>query len=86
VRLSHDPAKTHASFDDPDLVSRAGMIPVMALAGRAGCLAGGSGAKALRMSSADIASGVCTLAMRVRSRKTFRGPPHRGALQSISQC
>jgi Transposase DDE domain group 1 len=36
VRLSHDPLKAHASFDDPDLVSRAGLIPVMALAGRCG--------------------------------------------------
>jgi hypothetical protein len=36
VRLSHDPAKTHASFDDPNLVSRAGLVPVMALAGRCG--------------------------------------------------
>jgi hypothetical protein len=36
VRLSHDPAKTHASFDDPNLVSRAGLIPLMALAGRCG--------------------------------------------------
>jgi len=36
VRLSHDPAKTHASFDDPNLVSRAGLVPVMALAQRCG--------------------------------------------------
>jgi hypothetical protein len=36
VRLSHDPAKTYASFDDPDLVSRAGLVPVMALAQRCG--------------------------------------------------
>ena len=36
MRLSHDPAKTHASFDDPDLVSRAGLVPVMALAQRCG--------------------------------------------------
>jgi hypothetical protein len=36
VRLSHDLAKTHASFDDPDLVSRAGLVPVMALAQQAG--------------------------------------------------
>ena len=36
MRLSHDPPKTHASFDDPNLVSRAGLIPVMALAGRCG--------------------------------------------------
>ena len=35
VRLSHDPLKTHASFDDPNLVSRAGLVPVMALAERA---------------------------------------------------
>jgi DDE family transposase len=36
VRLLHDLAKTHASFDDPHLVSRAGLVPVMALAQRAG--------------------------------------------------
>jgi Transposase DDE domain group 1 len=43
VRLLHDLAKTHASFDDPHLVSRAGLVPVMALAQRAGlgALAGG---------------------------------------------
>jgi hypothetical protein len=35
----HDLAKIHASFDDPDLVSRAGLVPVMALAGRAGLAA-----------------------------------------------
>jgi hypothetical protein len=36
VRLRHSLARTHASFDDPDLVSRAGLVPVMALAKRAG--------------------------------------------------
>jgi Transposase DDE domain group 1 len=36
VRLLHALARTHASFDDPDLVSRAGLVPVMALAQRAG--------------------------------------------------
>jgi len=36
VRLLHELAKTHASFDDPNLVSRAGLVPVMALAERAG--------------------------------------------------
>jgi hypothetical protein len=36
VRLLHGLAKIHASFDDPDLVSRAGLVPVMALAQRAG--------------------------------------------------
>ena len=30
------PPKTHASFDDPNLVSRAGLVPVMALAQRCG--------------------------------------------------
>jgi hypothetical protein len=34
--LLHDLAKIHASFDDPNLVSRAGLVPVMALAQRAG--------------------------------------------------
>ena len=36
MRLFHSPAKTHASFDDPDLVSHARLVPVMALADRAG--------------------------------------------------
>jgi hypothetical protein len=36
VRLLHSLAKTHASFDDPNLVSQAGLVPVMALADRAG--------------------------------------------------
>jgi Transposase DDE domain group 1 len=36
VRLSHDLPKTHASFDDPNLVSRAGLVPLMALAENAG--------------------------------------------------
>jgi hypothetical protein len=39
MRLSHSPVRTHASFDDPDLVSRAGLVPVMALAGRCGLAA-----------------------------------------------
>jgi hypothetical protein len=36
VRLLHALARTHASFDDPNLVSRAGLVPVMTLAQRAG--------------------------------------------------
>jgi hypothetical protein len=36
VRLLHGLAKIHATFDDPDLVSRAGLVPVMALAQRVG--------------------------------------------------
>jgi hypothetical protein len=34
--LLHTLAKTCASFDDPNLVSQAGLVPVMALAERAG--------------------------------------------------
>jgi hypothetical protein len=34
--LLNDLAKTYASFDDPNLVSRAGLVPVMALAQRCG--------------------------------------------------
>jgi hypothetical protein len=34
--LFHSLARTHASFDDPNLVSHAGLVPVMALADRAG--------------------------------------------------
>jgi len=36
VRLLHGLAKMCATFDDPNLVSRAGLVPVMALAQRAG--------------------------------------------------
>ena len=36
MRLLHSLARTHASFDDPNLVSHAGLVPVMALAERAG--------------------------------------------------
>jgi Transposase DDE domain group 1 len=36
MRLLHDLAKTHAVFDDPNLVSRAGLVPLMALAQRCG--------------------------------------------------
>ena len=39
MRLSHDPLKTSARFDDLNLVSRAGLVPVMALAERAGLFA-----------------------------------------------
>jgi hypothetical protein len=36
VQLLHGLTRTHAAFDDPNLVSRAGLVPVMALAQRAG--------------------------------------------------
>jgi hypothetical protein len=36
VQLLHALARTSAEFDDPNLVSHAGLVPVMALAGRAG--------------------------------------------------
>jgi len=36
VQLLHELAKIHARFDDPHLVSHAGLVPVMALAQRAG--------------------------------------------------
>ena len=36
MRLSHTPARTSAVFDDPNLVSHGGLVPVMALAERAG--------------------------------------------------
>ena len=36
MRLLHGLAKIHATFDDPHLVSHAGLVPVMALAQRAG--------------------------------------------------
>ena len=36
MRLSHGLARTRAVFDDPNLVSHGGLLPVMALAERAG--------------------------------------------------
>ena len=36
MQLLHALARTRAEFDDPNLVSHAGLLPVMALAGRAG--------------------------------------------------
>jgi hypothetical protein len=39
MRLSHDPPKISGCFDDPNLVSRAGLVPVMGLAERAGLAA-----------------------------------------------
>ena len=36
MQLLHELAKIHATFDDPHLVSQAGLIPVMALAQQAG--------------------------------------------------
>jgi len=39
VRLLHSLSKIRATFDDPNLVSRAGLVPVMALAERAGLAA-----------------------------------------------
>lgn len=34
--LKHSATRTHAAFDDPNLVSRAGLVPVMRLAQRCG--------------------------------------------------
>ena len=45
MRLLHELAKIHATFDDPHLVSRAGLVPVMALAQRAGLGEPGRGAR-----------------------------------------
>ena len=39
MRLFHSPARTQASFDDPDLVSHAGLVPLLALAERCGLAA-----------------------------------------------
>jgi hypothetical protein len=47
VRLLHELAKIHARFDDPNLVSHTGLVPVMALAQRAGL--GGLAAEHVRI-------------------------------------
>jgi hypothetical protein len=43
MRLSHSPARTHASFDDRNLVSRADLVPVMAERSGAGWRAWSAG-------------------------------------------
>ena len=48
----HSLAKTHASFDDPNLVSRAGLVPVMALAGAPGLAGLVRGARPSRAANA----------------------------------
>ena len=50
MRLLHELAKTGATFDDPNLVSRAGLVPVMALTQRAGL--GGVAAEHVRIGHA----------------------------------
>ena len=47
MRVLHGLAKICATFDDPNLVSRAGLVPVMALAQRAGL--GGLAAEHVRI-------------------------------------
>ena len=37
MQLSHDPGVIDAVFDDPNLVSCAGLVPTLRLAERAGC-------------------------------------------------
>ncbi|WP_239310795.1 hypothetical protein [Frankia sp. Cj3] len=36
MRLLHAASRTHARFDDPDLLACAGLVPIMRLAERAG--------------------------------------------------
>jgi hypothetical protein len=36
MRLSHEPSRVSAVFDEPNLVSCAGLVPVLALARRVG--------------------------------------------------
>ena len=50
MRLLHGLAKIDVRFDDPHLVSQAGLVPVMALARRAGLgsLVGGMSGSAVR--------------------------------------
>jgi hypothetical protein len=37
MQLSHTRPVVSASFDEPNLVSTAGLVPLMGLAGKAGC-------------------------------------------------
>ena len=38
MQLSHTRPVVSATFDEPNLVSAAGLVPLMALAGRPGCV------------------------------------------------
>ncbi len=42
MQLSHSPGETSAVFDDPNLVSCAGLVPMVALAQRCGLAEPGS--------------------------------------------
>ena len=57
MRLLHDLARTHASFDDPNLVSHAGLVPLLALAQRCG-LAGLAGRRVRIGRPAGVNAGV----------------------------
>jgi hypothetical protein len=46
MQLSHTPAAIDASFDDPNLIGSAGLLPLVALAEAAGL--GGAGRRARR--------------------------------------
>jgi hypothetical protein len=50
VRVCHTAAAVSARFDEPNLVSCAGLVPVLRLAERAGCM---------RLPSRGSASGLC---------------------------
>jgi len=76
--LLHDLARTHASFDDPNLVSRAGLVPVMALAQRAGLA--GLVAEHVRISAK------CRGERRAEGRLPGRGDGRRGGQHRWHGC
>jgi hypothetical protein len=57
VRLLHELAKISATFDDPHLVSQAGLVPVMALAQRTG--PGAPGGRVEVPGAGDAGAAVC---------------------------
>jgi hypothetical protein len=66
VRLLHEPTEVRALLDDPNLVSRTGVVPVMALAQRAGL--------------AELAAGHVRLARLCGGECPGEGPRHRGCV------
>jgi len=82
VRLLHDPAKTHATFDDPNLVSRAGLVPVMATRLRGGNAASARGAASFATASVTTARGAgCSGTLVARADSAFYSAAFTGAVR-----
>ena len=75
MRLLHSLARTCASFDDPNLVSHAGLVPVMALAQHPGWA---------NWSRSSLRSAGMPAARLADSPRMRRSPPEQGSSPPLS--